>query len=91
MNFTLDFSAINTSYYQYNGTNVSCDLCDTNVTLSSCDSCDNGDSLIPYNVRPETYVVPVIFFLIFVIGVLGNGTLVLIFIRNKHMRNVPNT
>jgi len=46
---------------------------------------------IPYNMRPETYIVPVLFALIFVVGVLGNGTLVLIFIRNSHMRNVPNT
>jgi len=46
---------------------------------------------IPYNMRPETYIVPVLFALIFVVGVLGNGTLVLIFIRNSNMRNVPNT
>ena len=46
---------------------------------------------IPYNMRPETYIVPVLFALIFVVGVLGNGTLVVIFIRNRNMRNVPNT
>ena len=46
---------------------------------------------IPYNKRPETYIVPVLFALIFVVGVLGNGTLVLIFIRHRNMRNVPNT
>ena len=46
---------------------------------------------IPYNMRPETYIVPVLFALIFVVGVLGNGTLVLIFIRHSNMRNVPNT
>jgi hypothetical protein len=46
---------------------------------------------IPYDMRPETYIVPVLFALIFVVGVLGNGTLVLIFIRNRNMRNVPNT
>ena len=46
---------------------------------------------IPYNMRPETYIVPVLFALIFVVGVLGNGTLVLIFIRTRNMRNVPNT
>jgi hypothetical protein len=45
----------------------------------------------PYDLRPETYIVPVLFALIFVVGVLGNGTLVLIFIRNSNMRNVPNT
>ncbi|KAK9730706.1 7 transmembrane receptor (rhodopsin family) [Popillia japonica] len=45
----------------------------------------------PYIERPETYIVPLLFFLIFVIGVLGNGTLVVIFMRHRTMRNVPNT
>ncbi len=47
--------------------------------------------VIPYSERPETYIIPVIFSIIFVVGVLGNGTLVLIFIRHRIMRNVPNT
>ncbi|XP_065353493.1 neuropeptide CCHamide-1 receptor-like [Cloeon dipterum] len=41
--------------------------------------------------RPETYIVPLLFAAIFVVGVLGNGTLVLIFCRHRRMRNVPNT
>ncbi|CAH1376252.1 hypothetical protein MTP99_017622 [Tenebrio molitor] len=45
----------------------------------------------PYDQRPETYIVPVVFFIIFVVGVLGNGTLVVIFLRHRAMRNVPNT
>lgn len=45
----------------------------------------------PYSQRPETYIVPVLFFIIFVVGVLGNGTLVVIFLRHRAMRNVPNT
>ncbi|CAK1587162.1 unnamed protein product [Parnassius mnemosyne] len=45
----------------------------------------------PYYERPETYIVPLIFALIFVVGVVGNGTLVAVFIRHKAMRNVPNT
>lgn len=45
----------------------------------------------PYEERPETYIVPIIFFIIFVVGVLGNGTLVIIFLRHRAMRNVPNT
>ncbi|XP_077290640.1 neuropeptide CCHamide-1 receptor-like isoform X2 [Arctopsyche grandis] len=44
----------------------------------------------PYSQRPETYIVPVIFAIIFVIGVLGNGTLVIVFIRHRAMRNIPN-
>ncbi|XP_069682848.1 neuropeptide CCHamide-1 receptor-like [Periplaneta americana] len=46
---------------------------------------------VDYSERPETYIVPVLFAIIFVVGVLGNGTLVLIFIRHRNMRNVPNT
>ncbi|KAF5270749.1 hypothetical protein FQA39_LY01487 [Lamprigera yunnana] len=46
---------------------------------------------VPYDERPETYFVPVLFFLVFVIGVIGNGTLVIIFMRHRTMRNVPNT
>ncbi|VEN36593.1 unnamed protein product [Callosobruchus maculatus] len=45
----------------------------------------------PYDQRPETYIVPILFFIIFVVGVLGNGTLVIIFLRHRAMRNVPNT
>ncbi|KAL0275187.1 UNVERIFIED_CONTAM: hypothetical protein PYX00_003127 [Menopon gallinae] len=51
---------------------------------------DEYDAYTPFTERPETYIVPVIFGLIFVIGTLGNGTLVLIFIRHRSMRNVPN-
>lgn len=45
----------------------------------------------PYDERWETYLIPIIFALIFIIGVLGNGTLILIFFRHRAMRNVPNT
>ncbi|XP_076029676.1 neuropeptide CCHamide-1 receptor-like [Oratosquilla oratoria] len=46
---------------------------------------------VPYNKRPETYVVPIVFALIFFIGVVGNGTLMVIFARNRQLCNVPNT
>ncbi|XP_013179811.1 PREDICTED: gastrin-releasing peptide receptor [Papilio xuthus] len=52
---------------------------------------NNSEPYQPYYERPETYIVPLIFALIFVIGVVGNGTLVAVFIRHKAMRNVPNT
>jgi hypothetical protein len=45
----------------------------------------------PYEKRLATYIVPIIFALIFIIGVLGNGCLILIFFRHRAMRNVPNT
>ncbi|XP_035211680.1 neuropeptide CCHamide-1 receptor-like [Stegodyphus dumicola] len=46
---------------------------------------------IPYESRPETYIVPLVFVLVFTVGLLGNGTLIFIFIRNKSMRSIPNT
>lgn len=52
---------------------------------------DPEDIYTPYAQRPETYIVPVLFFIIFVVGVVGNGTLVVIFLRHRAMRNVPNT
>lgn len=45
----------------------------------------------PYTERLATYIIPIIFALIFIIGVLGNGCLILIFFRHRAMRNVPNT
>ncbi|CAD0202469.1 unnamed protein product [Chrysodeixis includens] len=55
------------------------------------DMANRSESYQPYYERPETYIVPLIFALIFVIGVVGNGTLVAVFVRHKAMRNVPNT
>jgi hypothetical protein len=46
---------------------------------------------VPYEHRPETYIVPILFAIIFLVGILGNGTLVVVFIRHRAMRNVPNT
>lgn len=48
-------------------------------------------SYTPYVQRPETYIVPLLFAIIFVVGVLGNGTLIVIFLRHRAMRNIPNT
>lgn len=44
-----------------------------------------------YKYRPETYMVPIMFSIIFVVGVVGNGTLIIVFIKHRAMRNVPNT
>ncbi|KAG8230673.1 hypothetical protein J437_LFUL010487 [Ladona fulva] len=62
--------------------------------LRNCCSPNEGESegeYVPYGQRPETYIVPILFAAIFVVGVVGNGTLVLIFLRNRNMRNIPNT
>ena len=45
---------------------------------------------IEYEDRLETYIIPFVFALIFLVGVLGNGCLILIFFRHRTMRNVPN-
>ncbi|ELT96793.1 hypothetical protein CAPTEDRAFT_124159 [Capitella teleta] len=40
--------------------------------------------------RLDAYTVPVVFAAIFVVGVLGNGTLIYTVLRNRVMRNSPN-
>ncbi|XP_011142861.1 neuropeptide CCHamide-1 receptor-like [Harpegnathos saltator] len=52
---------------------------------------DEEEEYIPYSDRPETYIVPVILFLIMVIGLTGNGVLAFTILRHANMRNVPNT
>jgi len=49
-----------------------------------------GETYVPYGLRPETYIIPVLFAIIFIIGIAGNGTLIVIFLKHRTMRNVPN-
>jgi hypothetical protein len=63
----------------------------SNFVVDDVENVDNEGGYVPYEKRLETYIVPVVFALIFFVGVVGNGTLVLIFIRHRKMRNVPNT
>lgn len=49
------------------------------------------DEYRPYAERPETYIIPVIFSIIFIVGVIGNGTLVYVFLKHRALRSVPNT
>jgi hypothetical protein len=51
----------------------------------------NATAYVPYEARPETYIVPAVFLIIFIVGLIGNGTLIYIFFRHKSMRTVPNT
>ncbi len=48
------------------------------------------DGYIPYDQRLEPYIVPVLFGLIFLLGVIGNGCLISILCCQKSMRNLPN-
>uniref|UniRef100_A0ABD2XE92 G-protein coupled receptors family 1 profile domain-containing protein n=1 Tax=Trichogramma kaykai TaxID=54128 RepID=A0ABD2XE92_9HYME len=52
---------------------------------------EDDDQYVPYNERPETYVVPILFALILIVGVVGNGVLVFTLVRHPNMRNIPNT
>jgi len=51
---------------------------------------NNTECSTPFTQRLETYIVPVIFGLIFMVGVTGNITLIYIFLKNKTTRTVPN-
>ena len=62
----------------------------TSVSPYECTG-EEQDCYTPYGERPETYIVPFLFAIIFVVGVLGNGTLIVIFLRHRAMRNTPNT
>lgn len=52
---------------------------------------DTDFEYIPLSERPETYIVPLVFSLILIVGVVGNGILILILLCNSNMRNIPNT
>ncbi|VVC40455.1 Bombesin receptor-like,G protein-coupled receptor, rhodopsin-like,GPCR, rhodopsin-like, 7TM [Cinara cedri] len=64
---------------------------DNNTSNTTSNSTSNN-TLFAYDLsaRPETYIVPIVFTFIFFVGTIGNGSLVLIFFRHKHMINVPN-
>lgn len=69
---------------------------DTNGTWMASGSATpstNGEevSYKGYQYRPETYIVPIVFGIIFLAGLMGNGMLIAVFIKHRAMRNVPNT
>ena len=66
-------------------------VADARMNLTLDEAVVEDTSYIPYSSRPETYLVPLIFFLIFAVGLTGNGLLIFIFSRHKSLRNVPNT
>lgn len=87
---------MNTGIYFLNGSsfdesNVNNSILEylSNTTLAESNA--TQVQYVPYEKRLATYIIPAIFALIFIIGVLGNGCLILIFFRHRAMRNVPNT
>jgi hypothetical protein len=77
-------------YSNINKDNSNSELYEMDVLLNNTIDTDE-DFYLPYNERPETYIIPVVFFIIFIVGILGNGTLIIIFIKHRTMRNIPNT
>ena len=61
-----------------------------NQTMLKNDDDGEGEDYTPYGDRPETYIVPIVFLLILLIGLTGNGVLALTILRHSNMRNVPN-
>ncbi|XP_051165588.1 neuropeptide CCHamide-1 receptor-like isoform X2 [Leptopilina boulardi] len=51
---------------------------------------DEDNQYIPYEMRPETYIVPAVFIIILIVGVVGNGILVFTLCRYPSLRNIPN-
>ena len=59
--------------------------------VNSSHNTTHGDHEVSqFSGRPEGYAVPVIFAMIFITGIIGNGTLIYTVLRNKNMRNTSN-
>lgn len=87
---------MNTGIYYINGSGFGEEGSDSEFSLEYSNStallnATQTLDYVPYKERLATYIIPLIFLLIFIIGVLGNGCLILIFFRHRAMRNVPNT
>ncbi|XP_025988429.1 neuropeptide CCHamide-1 receptor isoform X2 [Solenopsis invicta] len=63
----------------------------SDIVANTTDIYDKEEEYTPYSERPETYIVPIVFLLILLIGLTGNGVLALTILRHTNMRNVPNT
>lgn len=47
---------------------------------------DSSEEYLPYHLRPETYLVPLVFAGIFITGVVGNGALIFMFLKHPKLR-----
>lgn len=52
-------------------------------------SSNSSSGYLPYSERPETYIVPVVFMFIFVTGIIGNVTLIVLLIK-ENLIKVPS-
>ncbi len=63
----------------------------SDITFDSETVVTKGD-YVSYDQRPETYIVPLVFGIIFLVGLIGNGCLICIFCREPSVRSsIPNT
>ena len=70
---------------------MACSSNDTNFNSGNSSNCTTQeDNASIFSRLPEAYAVPVVFAVIFIVGVVGNGTLILTVLKNKTMRNAPN-
>lgn len=61
------------------------------ISESIVNNTSNATDYLPYSKRIETYLAPAVFASIFIVGILGNGTIIITFLKNQSMRNIPNT
>lgn len=66
-------------------------LMDMETIMDNVTNSTEFEEFIPYSARIETYLVPILFSIIFVSGIVGNLIICIIFIRHPSIRNVPNT
>ena len=90
----MDDLEVTTESLKYDGEAFYATSWNSSTIISIANITDNANDSLPYipmATRPERYAVPVIFAIIFFVGVVGNGALVFFFIKYPQMRNVPNT
>lgn len=66
------------------------DLLDDEQNYATLEEYDEPEYTRPSD-RPEAFIVPAIFAFIYIVGILGNGTLVIMFLHHRSMKNIPNT
>ena len=79
----------NVSLPKYVTTDMTTDIINTTVVQTT----ENTTFIEPFieaAEQPEAIIVPIIFAIIFLVGVIGNTALIFTVLRNKSMRNTPN-
>lgn len=58
----------------------------SSVSQSMNNSHESNPNYQPYSQRPETYIVPIVFLFIYITGIIGNGTLIYVMLKEKLLR-----